>query len=140
MCFTHGKYRGSGCKPRGLEDITIRRDVNKPLSHLRDSCLSPKLLSLGIAHASTALHSLNRNSALRLGCQLTPSRCADFPYLANARMGRKRDLAMGVFIDRRTKETKEFHTQRTCSLCSYVLINYPCVYTGGRNGIAMRLR
>ncbi len=54
---------------------------------------SPKLLTLGIARASTALHSLNRNSALRLGCQLTPSRYADFPYLANARRGRKRDLA-----------------------------------------------
>ncbi|MBR3951367.1 MAG: hypothetical protein IKJ79_05590 [Bacteroidaceae bacterium] len=58
-----------------------------------DSCLSTKLLTLGIALASTALLSLNRNSALRLGCQLTPSRCADFPYLANARRGRKRDLA-----------------------------------------------
>ena len=28
MCFPHGKYRGSGCKPRGLEDVTIHRDVN----------------------------------------------------------------------------------------------------------------
>ena len=36
------------------------------------------------------------------GCQLTPSRCADFPYLANARRGRKRDLACVIFIDRRT--------------------------------------
>ena len=107
MCFTHVKYRGSGCKPRGLEDITIRRDVNKPFSHLCDSCLSTKLLTLGIAHASMALHSLNRNSPLRLGCQLTPSRCADFPYLANARRGRKRDLAMGFFIDKRTEDTKE---------------------------------
>ena len=24
MCFTHVKYRGSGCKPRGLEDVTVR--------------------------------------------------------------------------------------------------------------------
>ena len=24
MCFPHGKYRGSGCKPRGLEDVTER--------------------------------------------------------------------------------------------------------------------
>ena len=31
------------------------------------------------------------------------------------------------FLDRRTKDTKEFHTQRICSLCSYVLINYPFV-------------
>ena len=31
-----------------------------------DSCLSTKLLTLGIAHASTALHSLNRNSPLSL--------------------------------------------------------------------------
>ena len=98
---------------------------------------SPKLLTLDIAHASTALLTLNRSSALRLGCQLTPSRRADFPYLANARRGRKRDLAMGFFIDIRTKDTKEFHPQNPCSLCPYVLINYPCVYTDGRNGIAM---
>ena len=34
---------------------------------------------------------------------------------------------MLFFLDRRTKDTKEFHTQRICSLCSYVLINYPYI-------------
>ena len=35
-------------------------------------------------------------------------------------------------------EEQEYTTrqQRNMSLCSYVLINYPCVYTGGRNTIA----
>ena len=49
----------------------------------------------------------------------TPSRCADFPYLAYARRGRK-----------------DYHTQGICYLCSYVLIYYPYVYTGGHYKIA----
>ena len=42
----------------------------------------------------------------------------------------------GIFIDIRTKDAKEFHPQKNMSLCSFVLINFPFVYTGGRNTIA----
>ena len=76
----------------------------QPLSHSRDSCLSSKLLTLGTAHASTALLSLNRNSPLSL----------------------------------RAEEQKCTTMHRICSLCSYVLIYYPYVYTTARLGIFLR--
>ncbi len=62
MCFTHVKYRGSGCKPRGLEDSTIRSDVNKPLPAARTSPIS---LTLAGAEKETTPEIFYRHKDIR---------------------------------------------------------------------------
>ena len=36
LCFPYGKYRGSGCKPRGLEDSTEREKFQLTPSRYAD--------------------------------------------------------------------------------------------------------
>ena len=62
-----------------------------------------------------------RTSCLRHSYGATTFRCIK-PL--NPCFARFFTLPNVFFLDRRTKDTKEFYAQRICSLCSYVLINF----------------